>query len=266
MKNLQEIKAGKISTTALKEASKSIRHLHHYYNKEKEQKRYFDFGNALELYVIDREAFKKEVVVFDDSEICEEIGGARPTATKKYKEWKSEFDSENEGKYIIPKTGDDSMEVILILADLLEQHDLAKKVIKGKYQEAIEWTDEKTGLKRYTRMDILDDNYTFITDIKTEARGEFERAANNLDYFIQAYDHYTAMLESEGIEIPDYYWVVFTKTPPYAVDVYYFDVIGKSLKVEEKYNSTLLSIKNTESLPVWLNGQVTEINPAGWYK
>lgn len=264
--SIQEIKQRSISSTALKEASKSIRHLLWYYNKPKETKTHFDFGNALELYFIDEQEFYKQVAVFDDSEIKEKIGGAKPTATKAYKEWKAEFDSQNEGKYIIPFDGADSFDVILKCHQLFLNNPLAQEISKGNYQDPFEWTDEMTGLKRYARTDIFNAEKKFITDIKTDGKGEFEKVCNNLDYFLQAYDQIQGAQITGAIpEVLDYYWLVITKTPPYAVDVFRLD-IDQMLKVETKYYQTLRKIAECEFVPPYINGEITLIKPSNWYK
>jgi hypothetical protein len=269
MKNLKEIKQESISSSALKEAAKSLRHLVHYKNKPKETKGHFDFGNACELYFIDQDAFYRDVAVFDDSEVCNEListSSKSPRATNVYKDWKAKFDKENEGKYIIPFDGVDSFDVIVKCYELFKQHEFAQAVCSGNYQDPFEWTDEKTGLKRYARTDIFNEPLNFITDLKTDHSGDFEKACNNMDYFLQAFDQIEGAVQSgKMMQVEHYYWLVITKTPPYAVDVYELD-LDSLLKVEEKYRSTLHTIANTDFCPVWIKGEYNIIKPANWYK
>lgn len=263
-KTWQEIREGKISSSALKQASISMRKLWYYYNKDKDKKGYFDFGNALELYIINTEAFAKEVAVFDDSEIIKEIGGQRPTSTKAYKEFKADFDEANKDKYIINATGKDSYETIKRLAELFKQHPTAMDLVKGDYQKAFEWICPDTGLKRYARPDVVNEAKEYLTDIKTDATDDFSKTVGNMDYLLQAYDQIQGAIES-GIEISAYYWVVFSKSEPLAVDVYGLDVT-QLLKVENKHKATLRKIKETETVPPYNKDIITRITPPAWYK
>lgn len=265
--NLEQIKWDKkISTTALKEATKGIRSFVWYYNKQKEVKKHFDFGNALELYVIDTELFYKEVAVFDDSAIIQEIGGAKPRATTKYRDWKLKFETENEGKYIISMDGEDSFDTIIKLNELLKEHPKALELLKGEYQVAFEWQCQRTGLLRYCRTDIYNKPDGVIVDIKTDATGDFPRACGNNDYFMQAFDHITGALESGSIEkVKEYWWVVFTKKPPYGVDVFRLE-LDQLLRVEEKYYSTLGLIMDAKIEPPYIYQDLNTIKPQNYYK
>jgi len=273
---LKELNDKRISSTALKRAKKGTRDLLYYYVEEKERKGYFDFGNALELYLIDLEAFGKEVAIFDDDyhvhitlQFFEDEGKScsKPRATKYYKDNKAKFDKENEGKYIIPSTGPDSMELITILTDLANAHPFSEQ-LGGDYQTTFEWTCPETKLKRMCRPDITKLKERTIIDIKTDAQGDFIRAAANNDHFLQAYDHIVGAKEDKGVEIEEYYWFVLTKCAPYYVDVYALDV-ENLLRVEESYWKTLRRIREDIDAGiniVWHEIPVMKITPPNWYK
>jgi hypothetical protein len=47
----------------------------------------FIIGRALHCYLLEKELFNSRYIVIDDTDIKNDIGGARPNATKLYKEW-----------------------------------------------------------------------------------------------------------------------------------------------------------------------------------
>lgn len=258
----------RVSSTGLKEAKKSTRDFLYYLQKPKEQKLHFDFGNSLELYFIDRKKFNETVCVMDESE--------RPEPTKNYKtkvnqEWKEKFLEDNKDKYIIPKTGKDSFEIIEAVAELALEHPLFHELYDGmNYQDPFEWVCSRTGLKRYARTDLFNAEKGIIIDVKTDAQGDFERACANMDYFIQAFDQIIGAVESGKMEkVNKYYWFVITKCEPYFVDFYELD-LDAILRVEESYWSTLYRLRddlsNNPDKIVWKSGVLNKIKPKNWYK
>lgn len=264
-----------ISSSALKEAKKSTRHFLYYYEKEKTSASHFDFGNAIELYLIDRENFGKKVVVFNEEALIKKVMDSNPAvssprATKIYKEAKESFDTENVGKYIINKTGPESMEIIEIIANMMLDHPDIDLLFGGNYQDPFEWTCPRTGLKRYARTDIFKPDEEIIIDIKTDADDDFERTATKFDYWIQAYDQMVGAIESGKMkEVKAYYWFVISKKAPYFIDFFKID-IEQLLKVEESYWSTLIRLKNDLSgnpdKIVWHKTPIQNIKVPNYYK
>lgn len=258
----------RVSSTGLKEAKKSTRDFLFYIQKPKEKKLHFDMGNAIELYFIDRAKFKETVIVMDESQ--------RPFPDKNYQtkansEWKAEFLEANKDKYIIPKTGKDSMEVIEALAELAIEHPFFHELYDGmNYQDPFEWICPKTGLKRYARTDLFNEKKEIIIDVKTDGKGDFERECSNLDYFLQAMDQIVGAVQSGKMKkVKKYYWFVITKVEPYFVDFYEFD-LEQALRVEESYWSVLYRLrddlaKNPEKI-VWKGSTLNKIAPKNWYK
>lgn len=243
-----------ISSSALKAAKVSIRNLHWYYQKPKEKKSNLDFGNAIELYLIDRKEFDATVVVFDDAE--------RPVPDKNYqtkanKEWKDNFFAKNEGKYIINKTGKESMEVIKAIDEMLQAHPHYDKIINNDndYQREFRWICPVTGLKRYCRTDLSNSKERYIIDIKTYADDDFLRACVNNDYFIQALDQIAGFEFNHEYpldqEVPalKYYWLAISKSEPYHLDFYEFDSTS-AMKAEEVYARVLNDINQHIDTPV----------------
>jgi len=269
----EDILQRRISSTALKAAKESTRSLVHYYEKPKEKKDYFDFGNAMELYLIDQDAFEEKVAIFDDREFLADLMVEKPelkapTSTSAYRNFKAEFMEANESKYIINYEGQDSFQTIKMLHKLASAHPWFTE-LTGEYQTPFEWTCPRTGLKRYARTDLYCNKRNIIIDIKTDAQGDFLRAANNADHFLQAFDQITGAIESGKMkEVVGYYWFVLTKKEPYFVDVYFMDPT-KMLKVEESYWSTLMRLKDDLTSGrniVWHQLDVQKINVPNYYK
>lgn len=229
----------RISSSALKEAHKSIRHLHWYYQKEKKDGHHFDFGNALELYLYDKKEFEEKTVVFDESK--------RPVPDKDYKthanrDWKAKFLSDNEGKYVLSL---EDFELIKKLCQMVENHPAYDLIFNpnNRYQTEFEWICPETGLLRYSRTDIDNPIESFILDVKTYQDDSFERACVKYDYFLQAEDQIRGAQHSGDFdEEIKYYWLAIQKTPPYSVDVFELD-LGAKLKVEEVYSYVIADIK-----------------------
>lgn len=274
---LPELAKRRISSTALKRGKESTRQLLYYYEEEFERALHFDFGNAVELYIIDKSAFYNEVAIFDVDELgavaqaeYEKENGKEATditRTNIFKAKKEEFEKENDKKYIIPLKGKDSMELIKHLSELVDRHPFREQ-LHGDYQTAFEWVCPETGLNRYARPDFCKKDERTIIDIKTDAQGDFIRAAGNNDYFLQAFDHIIGATNSGWPSVDHYYWFVLTKKEPYFVDVFELD-LDKLLRVEESYYEALLRIRDDiqrgEEI-VWHKLPIKKIAPPNWYK
>lgn len=228
-----------ISSSALKAGKTSTKEFLEYYLKKKDPKSYFDFGNALELFLIDKVEFYKQVVVMDETK--------RPEPSKNYQtkvnaEWKAKFYEDNADKLIIPSDGKESFETIQILESLAKKHPSYDLLMMGEYQKAFTWTCPITGFKRYSRPDIVVKELNLIIDIKTDASDDFGRSANNNDHWIQALDQIQGAIASGALEKVDaYYWAVFEKASPH-VTFYTLDLDGL-LPIETVQERTLRRIK-----------------------
>lgn len=232
-----------VSSSALKEAKKSTRDFLWYYNKPKTTASHFDWGNACELYLIDRDAFYKQVAILDEA--------LRPFPDKDYrtkenKEWKDKFYAENSDKYIINKTGEESFELIQKIAELVDLHPACDLLFDkdNDYQTTFEWVCPISGLKRSARPDLVNKSAGIIIDIKTYQENDFVKALVNHDHLLQAKDQIEGAIHSGQFEeVKAYYWLAISKKAPYHIDFYSYPV-GEDLKVEEVYNSVLYRLRD----------------------
>jgi hypothetical protein len=84
------------------------------------------YGAMLHCLVLEPEEFDTRYHVLDDQDICNQIGGAKPRATKAYKEWKDVAMQEAAGKVIV-ETNDYLM--AKITAENIFHNRAARKVL-----------------------------------------------------------------------------------------------------------------------------------------
>ncbi|CAL2077461.1 conserved protein of unknown function [Tenacibaculum sp. 190524A02b] len=220
-----------LSASSIKECFKSLAHFKSYLETPKIRKNHLDFGNAFELSLTDFYEYEEKVSVFDPKERPVKDKDFR---VKKNKEWKENFYSENKSKLIIPRSGSDSEDILLILKNSFYKHETAKTLVtNANYQTTIFWTCKNTGLKLKTRPDFwkksLETGVPIITDLKTDkdttADKHIKSICNN-NYPIQAIMQLDGLWQSgliDSISVARYFWVFCCKNPPYNTEVYEFD-------------------------------------------
>ena len=217
-----------ISSSAIKEARKSLKHFDWYLNNPGETKSHFEFGNAFELALMDSvngtNDFDENVLIFDESKRPEPD---KNFGSNKNKDWKIEQFLTT--KYIIAKTGDESFDTIQIMLKACKENELIEKLLKNtNYQSSLFWEDSKTGIKLKTRPDVSKVNKSVIVDIKTTRDGSprsFAKDVANYDYPLQAVLQMRGCVGTGMLEKVDkYYWLVAEKNPPYNVQIYNFPV------------------------------------------
>ncbi len=214
-----------ISSSALKEAVKSLNHFDYYYKKPSERKSHFDFGNCFELALMDAingtDEFNQFVTVYDENERPEKDKGI---TSNKNQEWKKSI--LNSDKYVINKVGDESVETMNLMLESCIKDKVINALIKNTdYQKSIFWTDKKTGLKIKTRPDVCKISKSVIVDIKTtkDASPEkFSKDACSYQYPLQAITQINGCIDS-GLMTPEsYFWLAVEKTAPYNAQLYEF--------------------------------------------
>lgn len=249
-----------LSSTMLRKASESTRHMWYYMNQEQERQFHFDFGNAFELGLLDPVGFYNKVAIYDDSDIIEQIRTDRPeikgfSNTKEYKEWKDQFYAKNSEKYIIQKTGKESYETIESMLDSCYRDKIIQSLIKGiEYQYSLMWVDEATGLQLKTRPDICKMNKNVIVDVKTTIDGSpdhFGRDIGKYKLHIQAIMQIDGVLKTGLMENVDaYFWLVVEKNPPFNATIYEFTQWQQEESWDE-YNFLLKTVKEAKENNLW---------------
>jgi hypothetical protein len=274
-----------ISSTGIKHFKNSPAEYRMYLDGYYDQdfKAHFDFGNSIELYLLDRQGFNEKVAVSRTSEWIEEALAENPKlkvpkSSKVYKELEAAFLKENEGKYIIPDTGDASFESLQVQCARIMADPFLSGFLKGvDYQSSCYWIDPVTGLQMKTRPDFVNPKKKMAVNMKTALDGSPEAHSKNmanLGYALQA------GVEIEGIErsglmpkVEQYFWLVLEKNAPFNIQLYEFNESDR-LVIKDEYGAILSAIKRCKDADVWPGYGVNADNAFGilqaklplWYK
>jgi hypothetical protein len=170
-------------------------------------------GTAVHCALLEPFDYKDRFIVVDDADITKEIGGKRPTATKKYSEWMLEFQEANNGKIFLSKDEQNIVDTIVSKCDILGVTDTyfnsgeAELEIKGQVSDF----DEE-----FDALCIVDYETDFMSvDLKTTSKPlhKFRYDANELGYDIQA-------RLTNAINGKEFVFVVVQTVTPYDVGIF----------------------------------------------
>jgi hypothetical protein len=214
----------RISKSGLDLINKSPLHYHYRYldpnRKPEAEKDWAKTGNAVGCAILEPDVFAEKYTILDDLEICREIGGARPQATNRYKDWYAERLKELAGKTIL--TAAEYNEAIA-MRDAVRQNKAAKYLLQeGQAERTFYYTDPVTGAELRIRPDWLATLAGYICDVKTSADASpdsFARSVAKFRYHVQD-PFYTDGLKANGIEFKGFAFIVVEKDPPHPAAVY----------------------------------------------
>lgn len=233
-----------ISATGIKMAKKSLALWKWMQTHPQEDKLHFDFGNAFEMALLDKENFKDSVAILQTKVWVAQAqeGREKPYVNAKlsgkYQGELSKFMSENEGKYIIPDVGPQSYEVIECMLESCYKDAVIQKLIKGtEYQLSLFWNDLNTGMELKTRPDICKRKKNVIVNLKTTTDGSpsaFSRELANYEYPLQGAIEMRGCIETGLMEqVDNYFWLVVEKEPPFNATLYEFDPSDQRYSLDE---------------------------------
>ena len=201
------------SPSQLKKLFVSVSSLTSYLKKRWTTTSSMTLGTLVHCLILEPQEFTKRYVVLDDKEILNEIGGARPTASKKYKEWLSGFAEENKGKELVT----------------MKDMAIANKILKKAKSTGIiqEWfTDGKAEVtvkgvakgynEEFDGLCIIDYDTDFVSiDLKTTSKplSKFKYDANELGYDIQA-------SITNSLNNKEFIFIVVQTVEPYDIGIY----------------------------------------------
>jgi PDDEXK-like domain of unknown function (DUF3799) len=150
----------------------------------KEQTDAMIYGAMVHCLVLEPEDFDNRYHCLDDADICNQIGGAKPRATKAYKEWKAVAEQEANGRILVET--DDYTHAKIVAANVLN-NDASRKVLSKcpKRELPVEWDYMNFKFKGF--IDGIGDNAIF--DLKTcpDANPKkFTREIYDRGYYLQA--------------------------------------------------------------------------------
>lgn len=186
-----------------------------------EKKIEFDFGNAYESALCEKDKLKELVAVLDKSKMPFPKSNMNK---KENREWYSEFLEENKDKYIINATGDHSIESITEMVNTFYEHPDARESLQTSMSQiSIFWTCPYTGIKLRTRPDLLSIGLSKIKvrDIKTSKDNTLSAVLKqvcNMDYPFQAALQVKGLMDIgilDDFDKIEYAWLVTGKKAPY---------------------------------------------------
>lgn len=168
------------------------------------------FGQMVHKLVLEPETFDDEFSIMPEIDRRTKDGKAI---------WNS-FVSGNGEKMLVRQA---DYETALAMKNALLQNDLVVKLLSGKHEVPLFWTDEMTGEKCKARLDVLTPlserviiaDYKSTNDASTEA---FIRSAINYGYDFQA-AMYTEAVRHVMDQDAVFIFIAQEKDPPYAVNV-----------------------------------------------
>lgn len=211
MTNKEYRKAIGLSRSELFEMHRSPMHFKYMQEHPKEDTPSLLFGRALHKMILESESFETEFAVCPNMD----------KRTKAGKEQYHLFLLKNVGREIVLQ---EDYNVMLAMADVIKQHELARKLLTGQHEQSFFWTDPDTGERCKCRPDCIAEyeGRLYLVDYKTTdscAGSDFERSVRKYGYDFQA-GMYTEGVFANTFERYGFKFVAQEKKPPYAVRVY----------------------------------------------
>lgn len=168
------------------------------------------FGQMVHKLVLEPDTFDDEFAVMPEVD----------RRTKEGKAIWSKFASGNGDKMLVRQA---DYETALAMKNALLQNDLVAKLLSGKHEVPLFWTDELTGEKCKVRLDCFTPlssgaiviDYKSTNDASTES---FMRSAVNYGYDFQAAMYSEGVKKVTGKDAV-FYFIAQEKEPPYAFNV-----------------------------------------------
>lgn len=129
---------------------------------EREETDAMIYGSMVHCLVLEPEEFDKRYHALDDADICVQIGGAKPRATKAYKEWKAVALQEAAGRILVET---EDMEHAKLVAKNVRMNRASLKILKKcpLRERGIEWDYMNFRFKGFIDLDGEEDT----ADLKT---------------------------------------------------------------------------------------------------
>lgn len=200
-----------ISRSDLFEMRKSPLHFQYQMTHPKEDTPALLFGRALHKMILEPGDFESEFAV------CPTVNRRTKAGQEQY----AAFMAENEGKDIVSQ---DDYEIMCEMAEVINKHQLAKKLLTGEHEQSFFWTDPDTGERCKCRPDCMTEyeGQLYLVDYKTTdscAGMDFERSVRKYGYDFQS-GMYTEGVFANTFQRYGFKFVAQEKKPPYAVRVY----------------------------------------------
>lgn len=237
-----------LSFSSLKCFKQSPANFIEYKMGQKEQTDAMLFGQMLHCLVLEPQDFDNRYLCLEDTDICNQIGGAKPRATKAYKEW-YQFTIAEAGKRTVVDT-DDYTSAKIIASNVLHNRASSKILDMGWLHETgVDWEFKNFKFKGF--IDGMGDKLVF--DLKTCADADprkFEREIMNNSYYLQAAMYLYAIEK----DIP-YYIIAVDRKGGVSVHALDHHLIEHGMKeyneLLDKFNECILKDAFDQSYDFW---------------
>jgi hypothetical protein len=157
---------------------------------------------------------------------------------KKGAAWK-EFEAAHAGQILLkPSEVDDLQHMV----DAMQSHPLARDMLEapGRREVVVHWTDEETGVDRKARLDMLEESFLYVADMKGTGiikPDDWAWHCWKMGYHRQAAS-YSGAIEQICKKSPAFYFVVVLTEAPYTVEV--FELSEMFLQIGRDENTAAL--------------------------
>jgi hypothetical protein len=182
-----------------------------YYERGSKDTAAFTFGRAAHCLLLEPEAFDSRYYAIDDTEKCEEIGGARPRTTKKYKEWLEPILEDNKHRDLLSL---DDMQTLQDMVDKARSYPQVRDLIDSAKKREVIYQKTLLGVPCKIKVDAINTG-NFILDYKTSKDPatlfNFAKTVRNYHYDRQG----AFYCDVAGVD--SFWFLVQEKTYPYTV-------------------------------------------------
>jgi len=260
----------RISKSGLDKIAKSPAHYYAQYldpnAKPDEKTDALILGSAVHSAILEPDDFKGRYATINDTKIINEIGGAKPRSTTKYKEWYAEQLSIVGNKEIISLS---DYNYCLLIRDKVRSHPTASVLLASGYAEQTFLFDEPiSGAPAKIRMDWLNLQNGVIVDIKTtedaSPRG-FARSVEKYRYHVQDAFYSDGLYQAEGIQIDGFVFIAVEKQQPHNIGVYVLPA-GGTQKGRELYQDNCVTYAECLQSGIWpgYSDKIEELKLSQW--
>lgn len=205
------------------------------------------YGSMVHCLVLEPDDFENRYFCLDDTVVCLNIGGAKPRATKAYKEWYA-IEAAGAGDKII--VGTEDYRIARMTAKNVRENKASAKVLKlcPEREKKVEWEYMNFSFKGFKDADGEKD--TFDLKTCTDADPEkFQREIINRGYYLQA----AMYLQAEGPR--NYYIIAVDKKGGISVHLLHPKLVEYGLneyhKLLTRFNECILRNTFHENYDFW---------------
>jgi len=215
------------------------------YRKESEA---FNVGRAFHCAILEPDEYDKRFFCLDDARIVIEIGGKKPRATNKYKDWHAKQLADNEGKTVIPVEDHNH---IMRMRDRVWKNTQCLQLLTGGKPEQI-YRNQLAGVPVKCKTDYYRKGQ-YVLDLKSYREAPTPQNWTREVLYKRDYDRQGAFY-CDTVGCDSFWFIAIEKTPPYSLGIYemsqetYERGQEKYLRLLDDYNKHFLNEGNRKNI------------------